>query len=51
MKAVIVGILAAAGMFIFGTKPLVNSMGGSMKVWQILLVDVLVGLAFYALVA
>ena len=45
MKTVAIGILVAMAMHIFGTVPLIRACGGELRNWQILLADVVVGVA------
>lgn len=49
VKAIIISILVTIAVFIFGTKPLVRAVGGSAKLWAILVFDIIIGALTYAL--
>ena len=51
MKAIAIGIFAAIGMYVFGTRPLVKAFGGEMALWVVLIVDLIVGVLAYVIAA
>lgn len=49
MKALIISALVTVATFIFGTKPFLRVVGGSAKMWVVMLFDLTIGALTYAL--